>query len=86
MATLLPTPGLPPGSVITEALNPVTRSVIKLNPPFIPESEGDWARFDHYLKAYCQAAWMLGRNDPRQIDAPFGWVHTDPETPLAADA
>lgn len=65
--------GVWPNSV-SELPNPITRTVVRLNPPVHIENDAQFDYFQAQFKAYCVAAWNLARMDPRHIDAPYNWV------------
>lgn len=66
------------GRTVAEAQNPVTRSMVRLYPPFTPESDADFDRFYEWFTKWCQAMWALGLIDPSEFFAQNGWAHAVP--------
>jgi hypothetical protein len=49
------------------AINPVTKSEVKLNPPVWLESWEDLDRFNDLWDDFCAQAWENGRIDPVEV-------------------
>lgn len=56
------------GTTVLLALNPVTRTEVKLNPPFPWESHEQLHAFARRFETYCAAAWEFARLDPSEIN------------------
>lgn len=56
------------GTTVLLALNPVTRTEVKLSPPFPWESHEQLDAFARRFEAYCAAAWEFARLDPNEIN------------------
>ena len=67
---------------VSEAQNPVTRSIVRLHPPFEITSEAAFDDFARRFNAWCQAAWDLARIDPDFVDLTF--AHPPGNPPEAA--
>jgi hypothetical protein len=68
--------------VIREAQNPVTRTMVKIRPPFSAPSLTARLEFEKRLHAYCAAAWALARADPAEVRLNDGaGLEMDWETP-----
>ena len=52
---------------VSEAVNPVTGTIVSLTPPFTAGSAEDLARFRADFASYCAAGWSLGQHDPHEI-------------------
>jgi hypothetical protein len=67
-------PGEWPGChLVTQVINPVTRSLVRINPGFSPQSRADWDGFVKAINSYFQSVWELARLDPAEVNAPWGW-------------
>ena len=53
---------------ITSALNPVTRTEIRLDPPYIWMDMDDLSTFIQNFELYCQVTWHFGRLDPSEVN------------------
>jgi len=65
-------------SRVESVINPITRSVIKIDPPFHFSTDEELESFIEHVEAYCLAAWNLGYLDPEEISSPYGWVTRSP--------
>lgn len=59
---------------VSELQNPVTRSNIKLSPPFEFDSGDELVTFEKLVGEYCTLAWRLGVIDVTEITA-LNWVN-----------
>jgi len=66
---------------IRELANPVTRTAVRLEPPFTPQSADHEVGFLSLFSAYCAAAWNVGRIDPDVVTLHGGKAAIDLETP-----
>lgn len=57
------------GAVVARVQNPITRTLVKLNPAIEIRSAGAMENFSEWLEAYFRAAWIPGHLDPAEIDA-----------------
>lgn len=71
---------------LAEVQNPITRSVVRLNPPLKCTDAEAFKEFTRYFHLWCEAMWMLGREDPEEITAKWGWLADDAHTSLLKSA
>lgn len=74
------------GPVLVRVQNPVTRTMITLDPPFPCGEDDRVTEFTKAVAGYCQAAWVLGRLDPAELspfESPYGklWPSFAPNPP-----
>jgi hypothetical protein len=55
--------------VVLLALNPVTKTEVKISPPFQWDSMEELEIFARNFELYCQVSWQFGRLDPSKINA-----------------
>jgi len=55
-------------------VNPITRSVIALSPPFGYDTDDELRKFMDLVSQYCHLAWRIGVIDVKEIKSP-GWVN-----------
>ena len=65
--------------IVSEMQNPVTRSMVRLHPPFEVTSEAAFDDFARRFDAWCQAAWDLARIDPDLVDLTFACAPGKPQ-------
>ena len=56
------------GMMITIVLNPVTKTEVKLSPPFVWDTMAQLESFVRNFELYCQVTWHFGRVDPTEVD------------------
>lgn len=64
------------GGGISEMQNPITRSMVKLNPPLVCSDGERFKSFERFFDMWCEAMWMLGYNDPTELTSRH-WVAAD---------
>lgn len=71
---------------LTEVVNPITRTTVKIVPPVKIETMADYDRFIQRTSEYFQLGWQIGRFDPQVLN-PGGWgmFGETPENPEPFD-
>lgn len=67
-------------AVWREIRNPITRTDVKIDPPYEPQDADEELRFIMAFNQYCQWGWDFERADPQQIRVPL-WNLRQPEHP-----
>jgi len=65
------------GTRVMFALNPVTKTEIRLSPPFSWTEKEDLDMFVQNFELYCQVTWHFGRLDPTEVNV-SRWPRTLP--------
>jgi len=56
------------GARVFLALNPATRTEVKLTPPFPWGTREQLDVFAEHFERYCEASWAFGRFDPAEVN------------------
>jgi hypothetical protein len=68
---------------ITHLVNPITRTEVRLDPPYVcrfttdPEARQEYDDLIKRFSAWCAALWELGRMDPNYLPCVDGWRRWD---------
>lgn len=75
------------GVRLAEIQNPITRSIVRINPPLKCTDPDALKAFERYFGMWCEALWMLGYIDPDEITSPRGlWLADDAHTAFLKSA
>lgn len=73
------------GVAVLLALNPVTKTEVKLTPPFLWETREQLDAFSRRFESYCEASWEFARLDPQEINVSSWPSHQAPGGEPAGD-
>lgn len=60
------------GNLVILALNPVTKTEVKISPPFRWEASEELEIFARNFDLYCNVSWQFGKLDPSKVN-PSAW-------------
>jgi hypothetical protein len=68
---------------VSEIQNPVTRHMVRVDPPYEIASPDEFGRFIQDFEDYCRVCWVFERREPEVINPLVLWF-ADPDKLLEA--
>lgn len=62
---------------VTSMQNPITRSDVRIEPPFICSDPDRYALFEQHFWKWCEALWEINRIDPDVLISDRDWLLGD---------
>ena len=72
------------GMAVLLALNPVTKTEVKLNPPFLWDTREQLDEFARRFETHCISAWEFARLDVNEVNTST-WPNHLPSSPAGDD-
>jgi len=72
------------GMAVLLALNPVTKTEVKLNPPFLWDTREQLDEFSRRFESYCEAAWEFAKLDVNEVNV-SSWPDHQPATVVGGE-